>query len=203
MATASKIYPVVQGVRVDVEALRSLAHGCDPMICRHTKCCCKSYEIPLDRSEERRVVGMMREAERYMALRDEDGDLFDPVEDMFGDSCLATHENGTCVFAFSTDEGAVRCSLHAAALDLGLPPAEVKPMACTLWPLYLVESPPPLLTVQDDALSFPCNSIRVEPRGAGTAPDGARPILHVGVREIIEAIFGAPFLLELEETLRT
>lgn len=203
MATVSKNYPVVQGVRVDVEALRALAHGCDPMICRHTKCCCKSYEIPLDRAEEQRVVGMIHEAERYTSLRDDDGDLIDPVEDTFGDSCLASHEDGACVFAFSTDEGAVRCSLHAAALDLGLPPAEVKPMACTLWPLYLDESPPPLLTVQDDALSFPCNSLRTEAREAGGVAHGAGTILHAGVREIIEAIFGAPFLQELEETLRT
>ena len=193
MPTVAKDLPVIQGVRVDIEALRALAHVCDPMSCRHAKCCCKSYEILVDPQEERTVVGMMREAARYSPALIEDGEFADPIEDVFGDACLATHEDGTCVFAFHTPQGAVRCSLHTAALDLGLPPAETKPKACTLWPLYLDENPPPLLTIQDDALEFPCNS-RIS---------GAPLKLHSGIREIIEAIFGAAFLAEVENALFT
>ena len=197
MRAIVKDFPVIQGIRVDVDALRALAHLCDPMTCRHVKCCCKSYEILVDRSEERTVVGMMKEAARYTPTLVEDGEFADPIEDVFGDACLATHEDGTCVFAFHTSEGAVRCSLHAAAIDLGLPPAEVKPKACTLWPLFLDESPPPLLTVQEDALAFPCNTVR---RGGD---GGAGPIvqLHLGVREIIEAVFGGEFLAEVEKAV--
>lgn len=198
MAVSTKEYPVIQGIRVDVDALRALAHRCDPMLCRHMQYCCKSYDVLLDREEERRVVGMMGEAAKHAPTLIENGSFVDPIEDMFEDECLATDEHGECVFAYQTAQGALRCSLHSAALDLGLPPAEVKPKACTLWPLFLDENPPALLTVQDDALEFPCNTLRADMDGR------ARPALrlHEGVREIIEAIFGADFLAEVEAALR-
>ena len=79
------------------------------------------------------------------------------------------------------------CSLHSAALELGLPPAQVKPRACALWPLALVKGDPPLLTVQEGVLDFPCNRARSESSGG----------LDPGVAEIVEAVFGHAFLTEI------
>ena len=76
-------------------------------------------------------------------------------------------------------------------MDLGLPPARVKPQACALWPLALVEADPPLLTVQEGVLDFPCNRKR-----RGSAPD-----LHKGVAEIIEAVFGEDVLTAIRSEL--
>lgn len=183
-------FPIIEGVRVDIHALGRLAHCCDPHLCRHTKCCCKSYEIVVDRNEARTVVGMLPNAARY-ARRLRDGSTFhDPIDTTEGGLCLASTGCGRCVFAFTAPEG-LRCSLHAAALDLGLPPASVKPKACTLWPLFFDESEPPLLTVQEDAFDFPCNR-----RTAGTA-------LDAGVAEIIGSVFGDSFLASVRDALRS
>ena len=182
--------PLIEGVRVDIQALCRLRHACDPNLCRHTRCCCKSYEVLVDRNEASTVVGVLPHAARH-APRLRDGATFhDPFDTTEGGLCLATTANGRCVFAFNTKQG-LRCSLHAAALELGLPPAAVKPKACSLWPLFFDESDPPLLTVQEDALDFPCNR-----------HNSAATSLHPGVEEIIQTVFGASFLDALRQGLR-
>jgi hypothetical protein len=77
--------------------------------------------------------------------------------------------------------------LHTAALDADLDPALVKPLACRLWPLALSEDPIPVLSVQEEAYSFACNHRR---SGKG---------LHVGVRALLAAAFGAEAALHIEE----
>lgn len=182
-------FPVIQGVRVDIRALARFAHACDPRLCRHTKCCCKSYEVIVDRNEARTIVGVLPQAAmRATRLRDDDS-FHDPFDTTEGGLCLATTSTGRCVFAFNTRHG-LRCSLHAAAMDLGLPPAAVKPKACALWPLFFDETAPPLLTVQEDALLFPCNAHR---------PEGV--VLDPGIEEIIVSVFGEAFMAELRVVL--
>jgi hypothetical protein len=179
-------HPLVMGIQVDLDALARLRHACDPLLCRHTRCCCKSYEVVVDPSEIRTIVGVVPQAARY-ARRLKDGrDYDDPFEQSDGTACIAAAEDGRCVFAFNTKSG-LRCALHAAALDLELSPMAVKPKACALWPLFFDECDPPLLTVQNDALLFPCNTPR---RSAG---------LHKGVAAILDAVFGAEFRCEVEK----
>lgn len=180
--TDSRALPLIHGIRVDIPALRRLRHACDPNLCRHTRCCCKSYEIIVDRNEARTVVGMLPDAARYARRLRDGANFHDPFDTTEGGLCLASTSTGRCVFAFTTKDG-LRCSLHAAALELGLPPASVKPKACTLWPLFFDETDPPLLTVQEDAYDFPCNTVG--------NPNGR---LDPGVEEIIESLFGTKFL---------
>ena len=181
-------YVQVRNVRVDVDALRALAHRCDPMKCiGRERGCCATYEVYVDRGEIGTIVGTLPETARHAKGLRQGGEFIDPFEETEGGSCLATHEDGLCVFAYKDRRGATLCSLHTAALEMGLPPAQVKPKACALWPLYLVEGDEPLLTVQPDALDFPCN--RRRRKGVNG--------LHGGVQEIIAAVFGKGFLNEL------
>ncbi len=61
-------------------------------------------------------------------------------------------KDGLCVFAFTSGH-TIKCSLHAVALALGLPPAHVKPKVCVLWPLSLSEDDE-VLSLADDGYSF-------------------------------------------------
>lgn len=184
-------YPRVQGIQVDVEALRSLAHDCDPAKCRVSENCCKRYEVLVDDDQIPTIVGSMPNAAVYASDLIDHGDLIDPFDETDDGHCLNTHEDGLCVFAYRTPRGVTLCSLHSAATDLGLPPAGIKPTSCSLWPLFLCEPTPPILTVQDDAYAFPCNSPRT----------GAPKALDPGVADIARAMFGQIFLAQVEQLL--
>ena len=181
-------YIFIENMRIDVEALRALAHRCDPMKCiGRVRGCCETYEVVVGRREQGTIVGTLDEASRFAIGLKEDGNFLEPFEETEGGTCLNTDEDGRCVFAYDDSLGATMCSLHSAALELGLPPAQVKPRACALWPLALVEGDPPLLTVQEGVLDFPCNRARGESSGG----------LDPGVAEIVEAVFGHAFLTEI------
>jgi len=187
-------YIFIENMRIDVEALQALTHLCDPMKCiGRARGCCETYEVVVGRREQGTIVGTLDEASRFAIGLKEDGDFLEPFEETEGGTCLNTDEDGRCVFAYDDSLGATMCSLHSAALDLGLPPAEVKPRACALWPLALVEGDPPLLTVQGGMLDFPCNRVRDEGGGA----------LDPGVASIVEAMFGHSVLTEITAALAT
>lgn len=171
--------PVIDGMRVDLAALRSLAHECDPLICRKSGSCCACYEVAITGRELNRMIGMLPlAAEHAPAL--EDADLYEEGD---GGACvLETDEAGRCVFAYKDKRRRVLCSVHAAASERGLDPYAIKPLSCSLWPLAISEDKPPVLGIQDDALDFPCNRRR---RGKGLDP---------GVAQTLEACFGAAFL---------
>jgi len=181
----------IENVQIDLNALRALAHTCDPMKCRHTKCCCRSYEVTVEREEIEKVAGTVPEAAQLAPALTEDGDLVDPIDETDHGYCLNTDEHGECVFAYRTDQGAIRCAMHTLALQWNLPPESVKPKACTLWPLAIHGTNPAQLSVQDDAYEFPCNTLRKTTVQS----------IDSGVADIIEAIFGRPFLQKLENVL--
>ncbi len=183
--------PIIKGVRVDIDALAALAHRCDPMTCRHVGSCCSQFEVEVRRDEASRAVGMTPEASKFTnALIDDDGVLEDPIDYTTTGLCLATDEDGLCIFGFHTKQGAVRCSLHAAALEHGMKPQDVKPRPCSLWPLVLDDDlKPPLLTVHDEALEFPCNR-----RRHGRT-------LNAGVQDLIVGVLGEDFLNAVEAYL--
>lgn len=181
---------IIHGVQVDLPALQRLAHRCDPALCRHTGNCCTKYEVLLDAHEIPVIVGVAPHAAHHAKDLVQQGEFVDFFDDTPDGPCLSTHEDGTCVFAYRRVKRLL-CSLHTAALDLDLPPAEIKPRSCSLWPLGLSEDIPPILTVQRDILEFPCNRIRKPPPRR----------LDPGVAGIIQALFGAPFLATLRENL--
>ncbi len=182
----------IDGIRVDLAALRSLRHECVPKKCiGRERGCCETYEVYVDRAEIGTIVGTLPDAAKYARHLRQYGEYIDPVEDTDGGNCLATHRDGRCVFAYRNAEGATLCSLHSAGLDLGLDPFKVKPKACALWPLYLIEGKHPVLTVQEGALAFPCNHAR---RATGKG-------LDKGVADIVRTVFGEQFLASLLDKL--
>lgn len=182
----------IENMHIDVEALRALAHRCEPLKCiERERGCCATYEVVVGRREQGTIVGALPEAARFAPALKTGGEYLDPFEETEGGSCLNTGEDGLCVFAYEEARGATLCALHSAALELGLSPTRVKPQACALWPLALVEGDPPLLTVQEDALAFPCN----RRRRSGAAG------LNGGIAEIVEAVFGREVVTEINSQL--
>jgi hypothetical protein len=173
-------------ILVDLTALSSIAHACDPLLCRSCGSCCGRYEIALSARELERMVGISPEARKFQPDLDPE-DFFEELDD--GGCALASDEDGLCAFAWRDQEGRVLCSAHSAALARGLDPYRVKPSCCSLWPLALSEGRPRVLTVQDDAFELPCNRRR---RDEG---------LDSGVADIIRGLFGARFLSEVREAL--
>jgi len=71
---------------------------------------------------------------------------------------LDTTEDGLCLLAYVADHR-IRCSLHTAGTNLGLPLGKVKPEACLLWPMSLSEGDE-VLSIAGDALAYRCTALR-------------------------------------------
>ena len=182
----------IGGVRVDLNALTGIAHTCDPERCRHRESCCASYEICLDKADVERVAGMMPHVVGYVPRLGDADDFDNPFEKIEPNLyAMDTDEDGLCPFAYRVRGGAVMCSIHSAAVELGLKPYATKPRSCSLWPLSLSEDRVPILGVQEDAFRFPCNRRR-----------SGRNSLHRNVASIVVEVFGEGFLREIDEALR-
>jgi hypothetical protein len=134
----------------------------------------------------------MPDASRFSSELKEDSaylNIFDETEDSF--MMIDADENGLCVFAFPDDNDHILCSLHTVALAHGLLPHEVKPRSCVTWPLAVTDRKPTMLSVSDDALEFPCNSINSQ-----------SGILDTNISSIIKNIFGTDFLSKLNDKAR-
>ncbi|MBA4386821.1 MAG: hypothetical protein C0404_02500 [Verrucomicrobia bacterium] len=146
-------------INIDVGAISSISHRCTGCASPGS-CCCAKYEICVRVREMKTIIGALPLAAKYCPwLKDENGfdNVFDETER--GLFAIDTHDNGLCVFAYHCDSG-IRCSLHSAALQIGMPPHLLKPFSCTLWPLVLREPPGAMLSITGEALQFPCNRTR-------------------------------------------
>jgi len=183
----------IDGIRVDVAALLRIRHACDPHLCKAGQCCCRHYEISFTGRELARAVGLMPQCRNYAPHLQEGAEFDNPFEKAERNLWTADEqEDGTCAFAFTDTDGATWCSLHAAALDLGLSPWKVKPEPCMLWPLALSDDRPRVLGLHDDLLRFPCNKRR----------RGTPKTLDHGIAECIERVLGATFLENLQAHIR-
>ena len=177
--------PVIQGVIVEIDALRSISHRCDPRLCRGSPCCGSGYEVCVEEEELPAIVGAMPLAARFAArLRAEEGldNVFDELWP--GLYSIDTDDDGLCLFASSGEGGRVLCSLHCAALSEGIEVRRLKPRSCRLWPLAMTGSVPRYLGIDPGAFDFPCNSRR---------PAG-QPGLDDGIAEIVRDVLGEEFL---------
>ena len=183
----------ILGYRVDLEALSSIAHRCDPVLCRRSGFCCAEYDVWVGDEEVERALGLMERAAFYAPhLRGADGSPVRAFRELGPDAyAIEVGEGGLCIFAYRGARQECLCSLHSAALDAGLAPQDVKPHCCFIWPLSVASSLPPLVGIQVDAFNFPCNQRR--------EPDGR---LDPGIAQIIEGAFGRAFLERLDEELR-
>ena len=178
---------MVGNIRVDVQALMSIQHCCLPGVCKGAPSCCSCFQIHVNEKELETIVGFLPLVEKYTAsIGGEKGydNVFEEDED--GLFLIDADENEQCVFAYSNEAEETVCSLHSAALELGLPPVEVKPRCCSLWPLALTEGPVPVLSINAQFASFPCNLKKPALGG-----------IDEGIQETIRIYFGDSFLSEL------
>jgi hypothetical protein len=151
-------YALIQGMAVDLTAILSLVHRCQPELCRTTNCCCATYDVEISLEELTNINGYLPVAAAFGnggSNGSRTGNLFQDLgRNLF---LIETHEDELCRLAYRGENGQPFCSLHAAALSLHLPPAAIKPKCCLLWPLALEEGDIPVLGVHSDAFNFPCN----------------------------------------------
>jgi len=198
---------------VDVKSVCSISHNCQPELCKDLKCCCSCYEVRIDKKELSRIVGCMPAAAKYAKnLISDDGflNVFEDIDDStfaiernsenldiflyFNGSSKRTGKGkkGFCVFSYFNESGLPLCSLHSAALELGLPVTKIKPKSCLLWPLAISDIKQLTLTVQSDAFVFPCNRKR-------KVKDFT---LDEGIESIISSVLGSSFLKKLNRELK-
>ncbi len=177
-------------MEIDRDALYRIAHRCVPGKCRRDRCCCASYEIVVDPDEIGRIIGYMPAASRYAPLLGSGSRLENVFEENPEDGTYTVDadEDGLCVFAYGDRRRGVLCSLHTAALDLGLPHSRTKPVSCVLWPLAITEDRPLVLSVAEDAFRFPCNRRRRDPGGR----------LDPGIERIVRDVFGPAILARVQ-----
>jgi len=178
---------LIDGIEVDIESLHSISHKCIPGECEKSICCCSRYELCIDDNELERLITYMPDAAKLAPeLRSESGysNVYEETDDNL--YAIDTDDNDLCVFAYSDTKNTVLCSLHTVALQLSLPPHEVKPRSCITWPLALSEDRLPMLSVSADAFDFPCNRSK---RAQSLDPD---------IAQIIKAVFGQEFLIQVE-----
>lgn len=193
--TAEK--PIIEGIRVDLTALQAINHDCRPEICKSQPSCCFCYVPHVQSAKMEKIVGCLPAVANYTDNILED-DAFINVFDAWEDGSYRIDANAEedCVFTYLLPSGEKLCSLHSAAIDLQLSPLTIKPSACSLWPLILLDGTTPELSVDKNWKAFPCNRESHDPDH-----------LDAGVVSIISSYFGEPFfekLLEFEgKVLRT
>ncbi len=186
-------YPVIDNITVDIESLLSLAHTCDPGLCVQDKSCCSCFHVCVEMNELEKITGFMPMASAYATDLKSDGVIMNVFDeegpDLFS---IDTDEYGLCDFAYHGGKNETLCSLHSVALQMDYQPEDVKPRDCVLWPLALTEDKPFSLSIDDEALSFPCNSMR----------SANASFLDPGIADIIRKLFGELFLREVNKCLK-
>jgi hypothetical protein len=192
----------VDGVLVDRPAmLRRFA--CRPLVCtpgtreRGIVSCCADIEVPLTGAEKRAITRQLPLIASTMAGRDRRWSRGFPV--VFDAERQLTRPGRRCVFAYPSPEG-LRCGLHTAAEEAGLPVASIKPSPCRLFPLVVLEhGGRQILTASYGDVSaglggppehrLACLALRTAPR------------LFESCRGAIEEVFGAAFYRRLARAL--
>jgi hypothetical protein len=179
---------IINGIRVDIVSLLSISHKCVPGVCSSNMCCCSQYEICIDDRELERITAYIPAASEW-AHELRCGSGFENVFDETGDDLYSidTDEDDLCIFAYPGVKNSVLCSLHTVALDLKLPPVEVKPISCATWPLAVSYNNPHILSVAEDAFDFPCNT------------KNTKGLLDHGISCIIKDVYGEEFLKAVQD----
>jgi len=179
--------PIIHGIRVDRAALQTIRHKCHPDACRNRPSCCSRYVPHVNQVELERIVGCFPQIARYAgSIKNGNGykNVFEEFDD--GTYRIDAKEDESCVFSYARSSGETLCALHSVALDLRISPVDLKPKACSLWPLTLSEEPEPELSVDRNWREFPCNTL---------SDNGHR--IDAGVINIIASCFGVSFLKQL------
>ena len=181
--------PIINGIRVDLAALQTISHNCRPEICKNQATCCFRYVPHVKPAKMEKIVGCFPTVVNYTdSIREDDGfiNVFEEWDD--GSYRIDVNADEACIFTYMLPSGEKLCSLHSAAFDLQLSPVAIKPSACSLWPLILLDGATPELSVDKNWKAFPCNHDSDDPSH-----------LDAGVISIVADYFGERFLEKLLE----
>lgn len=143
-------------VEVDLASLVAVGNSC-PGCRKGEPSCCSTFDVCVTTAEMERIIRVLPEASKYAPqLQSREG--FENVFDEAGRGLysLDTDEDGVCVFAYWV-EGRNRCSLHSAAVALGMTLRDVKPKHCMLWPIHVSEGNE-TLAIPGEVVRFRCNT---------------------------------------------
>lgn len=188
----SKLFPIINNIKVDLKSLISIKHECIPEICKEKYSCCASYGICIEKKEVDKIIPHMPEAAKFAPRLKKNGEyinVFDNTEDNL--LTIDTDNNNLCMFAWRNRKGETLCSLHSQAIKNDLSFYDIKPEACCLWPLAICSSRPTILSVQDDAFDFECNKKRTS----------RKRDLDKGIASIIKNIYGVKMLEGINHAL--
>jgi hypothetical protein len=184
-------FPQIDGLSVDLVALASISHRCDPSGCSPSAHCCSAYDLWVSGAEADAVaahLSAVAEFARHLAGATREDVLQRLAEDAYA---VRRDRMGRCLLAYDAADGSVLCSLHTVAERRCLPLRDVKPEPCRLWPLSTTSSIPPVLGVQEGAMRYPCNRAR----------DAALGGLDPAIAGILRDVFGTPFLRKVARLL--
>lgn len=179
--------PIINGIRVDMLALQAIRHDCQPKICKNQPSCCSCYVPHVKSAKLETIVGCFPAVVNYTDSIVEDDEfinVFEEWED--GTHRIDANASEACIFTYLLPSGEKLCSLHSAAIDLQLSPVTIKPSACSLWPLILLDGATPELSVDKNWKAFPCNHKSDDPNH-----------LDAGVVDLVASYFGESFLRKL------
>lgn len=179
---------IIDNIIVDIKSLFSIEHECYKNSCTMSTSCCSQYEICVSKSELISIIGSVPMASRYSKHLKSDGNLeniFDEITPNLYSFDMTS--NGHCAFAYVNNRR-IRCSLHSSALDMEIPLYAIKPQVCLLWPLSLSLEKPAILSVDEDAYNFNCNSEK----------ENMMSSLCPSISNIIQTVFGNNFLDKIE-----
>jgi hypothetical protein len=146
-----------KNMEIDVAGICSIVHDCTGCA-GESKRCCSSYEVTITTKELQNIDGCIPLAARFcpnLKLHHGYENVFEEISsDLF---CIDTNEDGVCAFGYFKDTR-ILCSLHSAADKFGISFKNAKPRSCLLWPLAIFEGTANILSIQDDAFEFTCNT---------------------------------------------
>ncbi len=149
----------IDGVCVDGESVFRRRFTCDTRTCAPTRnpatgrpwrergdrSCCADLVVDVAPSEIRAIERHWPEIRRRLAARDpffagaEARDCFELSSDF---EMSIKKRGGRCIFAVRDPEWGIRCGIHAACLEAGLPVRGVKPIVCDTFPLLIIDVAP-------------------------------------------------------------
>ena len=102
--------------------------------------CCSTYDVAITESDRQKVEEILPLVRRRLARSHPLHDGTEPFYDIEDDFSLRLRETdrGTCEFVLY-EAGRTTCAIHKTCLEEKLDVWEYKPIACSLWPLAIVD----------------------------------------------------------------
>lgn len=131
--------------------------SCDPGLCeRMGSLCCRRYRVSIWEEERNFIEEMIPSVFELFGIPDGEP-VFDLGDEGFTE-IQHSAKRGGCVFLTYDHQGVPFCALHRTSVLVGLDYRRIKPRACRIFPLEIIEETEDAITValHKDAEALPC-----------------------------------------------